>query len=71
MSAKVVSLDDQRPHLLIHTDGKIHVVPVALALDWASGKQELPDADILRRIITEWLCCAKAGCIEHAIEDLS
>jgi hypothetical protein len=74
MAAEVIDLSEHRPHLVIDCtkdEGAIvHVVPVSLALDWASGKQPLPEPEVIRRIITEWLACLHAGCVGHAIGDL-
>lgn len=59
MSADVANIDDYRPsaHLVIDCttlSETVHVIPVALALKWASGELE-PPPDIRQRIITEWL----------------
>lgn len=73
MPAKVVELDRYRPHLVIAEDepaGKVHVIPLQLALDWAAGKAPLPDAGILRRILVEWLACVRAELVETALHDL-
>lgn len=70
MAADVLVLDDHRPHIVIAEDapaGKVHVVPLALALDWASGKKPLPEDGILRRIIVEWLACLRTGAVEPAL----
>lgn len=67
--ADVVDLEAWRPHLVLACDeGHAHVLPVALALDWAAGIRE-PDACCVRRIIVEWLACVRAGCVQHAVED--
>lgn len=71
--ADIIALDDHRPHLVICEDGehpKVHVLPVSLALDWASGAQPLPEEGILRRVITEWLACVSEGLVETALHEI-
>lgn len=63
MTAQIIDIDEHRPHLVIDCSGApgepagaIHVVPVALAVDWGTGAKPLPEDEIVRRIIREWLC---------------
>lgn len=54
MTAEIISLDENRPHLVIEIDNCVHVVPVSLAKKWAKG-ESVPEKEIMNRIITEWL----------------
>jgi len=61
MAAPVIEIEDFRtrnsPHFVIdcHSyDGSVHVVPAECVRRWITGENELPEASILRRIISEW-----------------
>lgn len=73
---EVIEIDNHRPHLVIDARANalqgerptVHVVPVALAIEWARGTKPLPEPDILRHVITEWLA-ALIGEFEPVYED--
>lgn len=73
MSAQVVALDAGRPHLTLDCTGQsgtVHVYPVRYFLDFIAGKAVEPLAeDVARHIVLEWLCCMRAGCMQHAIAE--
>jgi hypothetical protein len=50
-------------------NGDMHLIPVKLACQWAAGHQPMPDARVLRRIVTEWLYCLASGCVQHVGEE--
>ena len=51
----ITNIDDRKPHVCVSVDsGDVHVVPVSLIEDWASGSVK-PDYDVLKAIIAEWL----------------
>lgn len=52
--AKVVDLDEQRPHVTIWVGDHAHIIPTLNVERWITGEIELPEAEILRRIIQEW-----------------
>lgn len=69
MRGEVTDIDDHRPHLVLTTAAASNVIPVALAEEWARGTKPLPDDEILRRIILEWLCFIGAVPEDHHNDD--
>lgn len=61
VSAKVIQLDDHRPHLTITTHAnKVHVIPLSFFVDVAKGRLPIDNLGehrdaILRVVLGEWL----------------
>lgn len=52
--AEVVELDTQRPHVTIWIGDHAYITPTLNVERWITGEIELPEPEILRRIIQEW-----------------
>ena len=51
----VTDIDSARPHVALEVEtGDVHVIPVSLVKDWATGRVTPPD-DVVRAIIGDWL----------------
>ena len=63
MPKKVVSLDEHRPHFVISTGKRQHVVSAMFLSDVAAGKQDLNDLahadEILRAMVRDWIIYTK------------
>ena len=72
MATDIIDLDAYRPHLMISCGQHVHVLPVRLMLDVASGRAtpQEPFVCVLQRIVVEWLACVRAGVVPEAIADL-
>ena len=58
MDECVVNLQERQPHVVINCvreGGTVHVIPVSLIRDWCTGRAPLPEAQILRVIVREWM----------------
>lgn len=58
--SNVININDHRSHLTITThDKSVHVIPVSVFIDIASGKKSISDIDdynaIIKVIVLEWL----------------
>ncbi|MBJ2265111.1 hypothetical protein [Pseudomonas sp. MF6787] len=53
----VVSLEDMRPHVVVHSADAAHVLPCSLLEDVAKGakQSEILTEPVMQRIIEEWL----------------
>lgn len=67
--SKVTDIDNERPHYLINTGDKIHVLPESFVNDVINGKRRWTEADdwepMLIAILSDWqlyqISCAGCG----------
>lgn len=55
--AEPINLGERLPHVVVQTDGAVHVIPVTLLRDVIAGRTEasILTEPVLRRIVGEWL----------------
>lgn len=60
---QVTYIEDKKPHLTINCEDGVHVVPVSLLEDVASGQIELTEIEnwkpIVKKVLAEWLPSVK------------
>lgn len=53
--SNVTDIESAKPHVTLEVEcGDVHVIPVSLVKNWATGRAEPPD-DVVRAIIGDWL----------------